>query len=97
MQYAYTISNSKDFLYTLYAENGTIDPQRRSMIIGKNGYYDYGLCQLNYQWHSAFIDSPDFDDWKKQVDYCWRVYQQRPTAFYGYYKRYNQSRHFVFN
>lgn len=96
MRYAYRLSNNKDFLYTLRAENGTIDPNRRSNIIGANGYYDYGLCQLNYQWHSNFIDSDEFNDWRKQIEYCYEVFKKRPGAFYGYYKRHSQNKHFKF-
>lgn len=96
-EYAYRVSGGdKDFLYTLRAENGTFDPDRRSDIIGANGYYDMGLCQLNYQWHSDFIDSPDFQDWKKQVEYCWQVFSKRPGAFYGYFKRHAQAKYFAF-
>ena len=97
MEYAYKISNNKDFLYTLKMENGTIDPNRKSDIIGKNGHWDYGLCQLNYQWHSEFINSDTFDDWSKQIDYCYNVFKQRPTAFYGYYRRHLARKHFKFN
>ena len=94
VQYLWQISHDKDFLYTVRAENGILDPFRQSILIGKNGYRDQGLCQLNRQYHSDFIDSKDFQDWKKQADYCWQVYQERPTAFYGYYQRHKEIKYF---
>jgi len=97
INYAYDISNSKDFIYTLKAENGTLDPKRKSNVRGANGYWDWGLCQLNYQWHSQFIDSPEFNDWRKQIDYCWEVFKKRPSAFYGYFNRYKVKHFFKFN
>ena len=96
LRYAWDISKDKDFVLTFKSENGTIDPNRRSDIIGSNGYYDYGLCQLNYQWHSEFINSPDFKDWKKQMDYCYKIYLQRKGAFYGYYNRHKVEHFFTF-
>jgi len=97
VNYLYSISNSKDFVLTVLAENGTLDHMRRSIKIGKNGYYDKGLCQVNQQWHSAFINSPDFKDWRKQARYCLEVFKKRPTAFYGYYVRGKMNRVITFN
>lgn len=31
---------------------------------------DHGLCQLNIKWHKKFINSEDFNDPHKQLDYC---------------------------
>ena len=90
LSYAYNISGEKDFVKTLVAENGTVDPQPKSDIIGANGFSDYGLCQLNRQWHYKFINSEDFKDPFKQIDYCYGVYQDGMkrgiirTTFYGY-------------
>jgi len=90
LSYAYDISDKdKRFVKILVAENGTVNPKRRSDIIGANGHWDWGVCQLNYQWHKPFIDSEDFKDWNKQVDYCYGVYQDAiqknrlHTTFYG--------------
>ncbi len=94
VRYLWEISHNKDFLYTVRSENGTLNPFRKSDLIGVNGYRDEGLCQLNRQYHIDFINSPDFQDWKKQADYCWKIYQARPTAFYGHYKRHQQSKYF---
>ena len=97
VNYLYSISNSKDFVLTVLAENGTLDHMRRSIKIGKNGHYDFGTCQLNSQWHSAFINSPDFKDWRKQARYCLEVFKKRPTAFNGYYVRGKMNRVVTFN
>lgn len=103
MSYAYDLSNDKDFVKTLVAENGTVDPQRKSMIVGSNGYSDFGICQLNRQWHNKFIDSQEFKDPFKQVEYCWGVYQDGvkrgiiTTTFYGYNKRHTVEHLLTFN
>jgi len=97
MNVAYRVSDgNKDFLYTLRGENGNVDPLRKSNIVGKNGFWDFGLCQLNYRWHKAFIDSEDFKNPDKQVEYCYEVYKKRPTAFYAYYTRRSQAKFFKF-
>lgn len=96
INYAYKISNSKNFLYTLRGENSLFTTDRRSSIIGSNGHWDRGICQLNYQWHKDFIDSPEFQDWKKQVDYCWNIFKDRPYRFYAYFKRDTQKQFFHF-
>lgn len=87
IKYASIISsNNLDFIGTLEAENGLWRIDRVSKK-NRNGTQDFGLCQLNSRYHSNFIKSPDFKDYKKQINYCWKVYQARPTAFYGYFKR----------
>ena len=73
MQYAYRISNDKTFLYILKAECGDVSADCR----GETN--DWGLCQLHYPIHKTFIRSSDFQDWRKQVDYCYRVYQDAIT------------------
>jgi len=88
INYLFAISGDKNFVYTVIAENGTLDPTRRSNVIGVNGYWDHGLCQLNMQWHRPFITSQAFKDWRKQAHYCLGVYRKRPTAFYGYNRRF---------
>lgn len=35
---------------------------------------DHGLCQLNIKWHKKFINSEDFNDPHKQLDYCLEVW-----------------------
>lgn len=88
--------NNKDFLFTLEAENGTFDETRVSGA-NSNGSRDHGLCQLNSTYHWDYIKSEDFKDWKKQVYYCWDVYQDAQskgrleTTFYGYNVRYQRA------
>lgn len=56
---------------------------------------DFGICQLNdvYGGHSKFIESEDFKDWRKQADYCMRVYESARVKgiiekrFFGYVHR----------
>ncbi len=42
-----------------------------------------GICQLRYRYHKTFMDTQDFFDPYKQVDYCIEVYMDR----------YNRTRH----
>lgn len=89
INYAYN-KGWKDFVLTLEGENGLWTPDRRSMILWKNGHYDYWLCQLNTQWHAPFVNSPEFKDAYKQIDYCFGVWQDAfkkgriKTTFYAY-------------
>lgn len=104
IDYAYLISNyNNDFIYTLEAENGNWDTNRSSIIVGANGYRDVGLCQLNRQWHSSFIDSPAFKDYKNQLHYCWDVFTKAMdsgrirTTFYGYNRKHIAAKNFTLN
>jgi len=73
------------------------------MIVGANGYSDFGMCQLNMQWHEPFIRSEEFKDPYKQIDYCYEVYQDGikrgkiRTTFYGYNHRWKTQHLYVFN
>lgn len=84
LSYAYEYSNrNKYFVKLLVAENGTVNPQRRSDKIGSNGYWDYGLCQINKGWHPEIInDKRFFTDWKFQIEKCHELYENG-TTFYG--------------
>lgn len=62
-----------DFILTLNRENGAWDETKISTP-NKNGTRDYGICQVNSAYHLPFINSPDFKDWQKQIDYCWNLY-----------------------
>lgn len=93
----------QDFLLTIEGENGLWKWDRKSMIVWKNWYSDYGICQLNAQYHSKFIFangsnlkagfSEDFKDTYKQIDYCFWVWQDAinknrlKTTFYAYNSR----------
>lgn len=83
-------------MFTLEAENGRWDIN--AINRNRNGSFDKGLCQLNSQYHSPFINSKEFKDWRKQIDYCWGVWQDAikkgriRTTFYGYNHRYTRSK-----
>jgi len=103
INYAYEQTKNLDFIYTLEAENGLWEPTRNSMRLGANGYRDMGLCQLNRQYHSPFIDSKEFRDYKAQIHYCYEVYQKAEakgrlnTTFYGYNRRHVAAKNFITN
>lgn len=86
--------NDLDFLSTLNQENGLWTPDRLHPK-NKNGTRDYGFCGLNSQYHWNFIKSDGFKDGRTQLEYCYKVYMQRKTAFYGYYKRQNSYNKFT--
>lgn len=95
MQYAWEISKDKNFVYLLEAENGKAwDHQRRSILIGKNGYYDYGMCQINKGYHKKIVnDDRFFTDWKWQMNQCLRLYKGG-TTFYGVANIWETKTHF---
>ncbi len=86
----------------MVAENWLVTIDRR-WAKGANGHYDHWLCQLNYQWHKKFIDSPEFNDYKEQVKYCWGVYQDGVkrgkirTTFYWFNVRHKTTKLLTFN
>ena len=87
IRYASMVSgNDIDFISTVETENGTWAVDRVSGW-NTNGTRDYGICQINNRYHKAFIHSPEFKDYTKQVEYCWKLYKDRKTAFYGYFRR----------
>jgi hypothetical protein len=90
MRYAYDISNDKDFLYTLKAECGTIDPY----CLGDNGHA-HGFCQIHDQYHPQIVSDPRFRDWKWQINTCWKLYKGG-VRFYGYDVRHKVIKHFNF-
>ena len=65
----------------------------RKDIVSKansNGTRDHGYCQLNSQYHKPFINSEEFKDPYKQIDYCISVWNDAvkkgrlKTTFYAY-------------
>lgn len=92
INYAYKVG-WKDFLLTLDGENWLWTTNRKSNIIWANWYYDFGICQLNKKYHKDFINSQEFQDPYKQVDYCFGVWQDAikkwrlKTTFYAYRHR----------
>ena len=65
-----------EFVKLIECENGRWDPNR----ISKTN--DRGLCQLNYKYNKKFINSPDFADPYKQLDYCYEKYKINPNLRY---------------
>lgn len=74
--YAYKLGGI-DFVKLIECENGTWDPYRVSPT------HDHWLCQLNYKFNKNFINSPDFEDPYKQMDYCYEKYKINPDLWYG--------------
>lgn len=73
--YAYSIGGM-DFVKMIECENGRWDPQRVSKT------HDHWLCQLHYRYNKKFINSPDFADPYKQLDYCYEKYKVNPKLWY---------------
>ena len=65
-----------EFVKLIECENCRWDPKR----ISKTN--DRGLCQLNYKYNKKFINSPDFADPYKQLDYCYEKYKINPKLWY---------------
>ena len=65
-----------DFVKLIECENGRRDPKRVSKT------HDYWLCQLNYRYNKKFINSSDFSDPYKQLDYCYEKYKTNPKLRY---------------
>ena len=73
--YAYEIWGI-DFVKLIECENGRWDPKRVSKT------HDHWLCQLHYKYNKKFIDSSDFNDPYKQLDYCYEKYKVNPKLRY---------------
>jgi hypothetical protein len=67
----------------------------KSHQIGANGYSDYGECQLNRMYHKPFIDSVNFKDWRKRLDYCYKTYKGG-AKFYGLKNIHKVKSNFIF-
>lgn len=84
IQYTLTQCNKKitdtgkyscyNMVLTFNAENWNWDKDAKSKT-NTNWTTDYGICQLNSEYHSTFINSPDFKYSEKQIDYCIAVWQ----------------------
>ena len=75
VQYAYN-KWGIDFVKLIECENGMRDPYRISAT------NDHWICQLNYRYNKDFIDSIDFQDVYKQIDYCYEKYRINPNLRY---------------
>ena len=75
VNYAYDIWGI-DFVKLIECENGAWDPNKVSRT------HDHWLCQLNYKYNKKFINSSDFSDPYKQLDYCYEKYKSNPKLRY---------------
>lgn len=83
LSYAYNTTGDKTFVKLLVAENGTVDPLRKGGLVGVNGFYDYGLCQINQGYHPEIVnDDRFFKSWEWQVEQCFKLWEYG-TIFYG--------------
>ena len=76
VDYAYNVWGI-GFVKLIECENGRWDPKRVSKT------NDHGLCQLHYKYNKKFINSEDFKDPYKQIDYCYEKYKTNPNLRYG--------------
>ena len=88
-------SNDLDWILTLEAENGLWDMYRKHPIKNKNGTWDYS-CGLNSAYHKEEIEKIKARTVSEEeiLRYCYSVYKERPTAFYGYKVRFKNLNKF---
>lgn len=65
-----------DFVAMIECENGNRD------INAVSSTHDYWLCQLNYKYNKEFIKSDEFQDWDKQLEYCYNKWVANPKLWY---------------
>ena len=93
----------KDMILTFLSENDNMGLNRPSNATWFNGQRAYWICQLYYTYHKDFINSEDFKNPYRQMDYCiwvWKDAKKRwiiPTTFYAYSFRHNASKKLIFN
>lgn len=84
-----------NMILTFNAENGGWNKDKYSPK-NKNGTRDYWLCQLNSAYHSKFINSDEFTDPYKQMDYCIWVWNNAKDRWvmprYAYSKRHKRDK-----
>lgn len=87
IDYAWKISQDKEFIYMMEGENSLWTPDRQSDVV-KNGFREqsYGFCQINKHFHSHIVNDPRFKDPYWQLDKCLELWKGG-TAFYGYNNR----------
>lgn len=93
VRYAAFISdNNLDFLATMERENGLWDMYRKHPNLNSDGTRDWA-CGLNSAYHKDIIEKIKAKSVTPEqiMDYCYKVYTGRPTAFYGYRIR-NQAK-----
>jgi len=90
----------KNFILTLNSENGGWNANKASPK-NKNGTRDHWLCQLNSAYYHKFINSEDFKDPYKQIDYCLWIWidskNENKMPWYWYAMRYKRDKWIIFN
>lgn len=83
-----------NFILTLNSENWGWNIKATNK--NNNGTKDSWLCQLNSQYHSKFINSQEFQDPYKQIEYCLGVWQdakrKKVMPRYWYAVRYKRDK-----
>ena len=90
-------NNDLDFLATMNGENGLLDMYRKHPT-NKDGTVDWA-CGLNSAYHKDIIKRIKDKSASEQeiVEYCYKTYKQRPSAFYAYFKRNGEKYKFYLN
>ena len=105
VDYLWTKAHNIDIILTFYGESylkGDVVHYNK-LKDGTVWSKDVGYCQLNSKYHSKFINSPDFQDIYKQLDYCIDAYTKAiergtiHTTFYAYDHRFEKriTQHFM--
>lgn len=86
--------NCQNFILTINAENGGRNMNAKPK--NNNWTTDNWLCQLNSAYHSDFINSEEFKDPYKQMDYCLWVRKdakrKKSMPWYAYPYRYERAK-----
>lgn len=92
VDYLWKKSHNIDLILTFERESGlrknavNYNRDKKGNILSS----DIGFCQLNNQYHKQFLESEDFKDTYKQLDYCMEVYKNAisrgiiRTTFFAY-------------
>ena len=99
INYAYMVSNNKDFVLTLNAENQSWDEHLHSYKKYERGgqlWSDSGICQISRYYHTHIVTDPKWSDWRWQIDQCLKLYKSG-TRFYGYDHRHKRGTKIIFN
>lgn len=68
-------NNDIDFLALLESENGLWSVDRKSNLVGANGYRDRGFCQINPGWHPEIFNDKRFFEPRWQIEQCYKLYK----------------------
>lgn len=74
VQYAYSLGGLP-FVIMIECESAW-----RPFVISSTN--DYGICQLHYKYNKEFINSEEYKDVYKQLDYCYEKWKINPKLWY---------------